>query len=83
MNETITIQLNIFERRFLLFLAERGGRLQMENNGLEDNAIKALASLKDKKAIGIEPTLFIGRKEYILTSIGVNLVDMIKKEIAA
>jgi DNA-binding HxlR family transcriptional regulator len=80
MNDIITINLNIFERQFLVFLSERGGRADMKSNILSNHVLDALDALQKKGAIS--KTRLIGNEEtyqYNLTSIGTNLVDLIKE----
>ena len=80
MSESITISLNFQERKFIMMLAERGGRVLMRDNAIQHQAANALQSLVLKSCIDIQPTMIIGSREYVLTSIGTNIVDMIKKE---
>ena len=81
MAETITIGLNVFERRFLVYLSENKGRMGMDTNGLSKGVLDALVSLKDKGAMKIEDSMVLYYKVYSLTEVGINLVDLIKKEI--
>lgn len=80
MADMITINLNVFERRFLVELSKHGNRQTMDTRLLKANTIFALIDLEKKGAIRIEPTLELFRSEYVLTSIGINLVDLIKKD---
>jgi DNA-binding HxlR family transcriptional regulator len=76
----ITISLNVFERRFLLFIASRGNEVDMDHNGLTTKALDALNTLLVKGAIIRTP--LIGRDktyQYKLTQMGTNLVDIIKE----
>ncbi len=75
----ITISLNMFERNFLLMLSERGGNQDMDENGLSIPARLELENLKNKGAIDIVPIVGSCMNNYKLTSIGINLVDMIKE----
>lgn len=81
MSDVITISLNFQERKFLLYLADKAGRVIMRDSSLPKDVLDALAKLKSKECIDIEPTMIIGHKEYILTSIGTNLVTEIKKTV--
>jgi len=81
--ETITISLNVYERRFIGYLADRGGSVIMNKNKFTDNVNKSLASLKDKQIITIEPTIYVGEYQYKLTSIGTNLVDLVRKTLVS
>jgi predicted transcriptional regulator len=76
---TITINLTLAERAFLIFLSQRGGSQIMLDSAVGLEAMKRLdEGLKKKGAITIEK-YGIGMHSYSLTSIGNNLVDMIKE----
>jgi hypothetical protein len=81
--ETITISLNVYERRFIGYLADRGNSVVMTKANFTENVNKALTSLKDKQIITIEPTIYIGEYQYKLTSIGINLVTLVRKTLVS
>ncbi len=81
MSEAITIPLNILERRFLLELGRRGGRMLMSFGVLTEDVKLRLDSMVKKEVIRIEPSMVIGDKSVELTDIGKNIFVMVMKEV--
>jgi hypothetical protein len=82
MTDTITIRLDRAERQFLVFLSERGNEVDIDHNGLSENVIKAINELETKMAIlSIKVIGTSNTYQYKLTPIGINLVDMIRKQV--
>jgi hypothetical protein len=79
----ITIPLDVFERRFLLMLAEREKNIIMNHDVLSLEVIKALENLESKGAISKEKNILIGSNKYRyrLTDTGSNLVALIKENL--
>ena len=79
MTDTITINLNIFERKFLMFVAYSDGERDIDHNGLSPQAIEALDKLEKKGAISKVQIIGTSKTfQYKLTNIGSNLVDLIR-----
>ena len=80
-NNTITINLSLFERNFLIYLSERYGESNLNHKGISEDAQKALDRLASKGAVS--RIILIGSPDtyrYTLTSMGTNLVDLIKEQ---
>lgn len=76
----ITIKLDMFERKFLLFIASRNGEVDMDHNGLTKEAVTKLDSLDNKGAINRFKVIGTSNTyQYKLTPIGINLVGMIEE----
>jgi len=76
----ISISLNIFERKFLLYIASNHNEITLNHRDISLDVVKALKSLESKGAVS--KVLIIGSPNsyiYKLTSIGTNLVDLIKE----
>lgn len=78
MTNTITINLNIFERKFLIFLSFNGGVLGLDHERMTNDVSDALKTLIIKGAITKTQLSGTSKHEYRLTTIGSNLVDLIK-----
>ncbi len=74
----ITINLNIFERRFLLYLSVQGGVVGLDHYLMKSEVSDALKTLISKGAISKVKLQGTSKYEYRLTTIGTNLVDLIK-----
>ena len=78
MSNTITINLNIFERKFLIFLSRQGGVVGLDHYLMKSEVAEALRTLVAKGAITKTSLQGTSKFEYRLTTIGTNLVDLIK-----
>lgn len=78
MTNPITINLNIFERKFLVFLSTQGGVVGLDHERMTNDVSDALKSLIIKGAITRAQLSGTSKYEYKLTTIGTNLVDLIK-----
>jgi len=81
MSDSITVSLNIFERKFLLLISSRGNEVDMNHNKISPQVIEALEALEKKGAITKFQLIGSNKSfQYKLTSIGSNLVDLIKAQ---
>lgn len=80
MSLEITIKLDLFERKFILMIADRSNDVQMNLDQLKPQVVKALDDLEKKGCVYTIPIIGTNSKIYKLTSTGITLVDMIKAD---